>query len=91
MEIVKKRIVFLDVLKAIAIFLVVWGHSMQNFTTDKLYWEYDACIQVIYSFHMPLFMMISGFFSASLLKRVLVFNASFLFVGAYGQTIREKV
>lgn len=80
MEIVKKRIVFLDVLKAIAIFLVVWGHSMQNLTTDKSYWEYDACIQVIYSFHMPLFMMISGFFSTSLLKRGLwdVIKKSFI-------------
>ena len=30
MEILKKRIAFLDVLKAFAIFLVVWGHSLQN-------------------------------------------------------------
>lgn len=71
MEILKKRIAFLDVLKAFAIFLVVWGHSLQNLTADRSYWEYDACVQVIYSFHMPLFMMISGFFSVSLLKREL--------------------
>lgn len=39
MEILKKRIAFLDVLKAFAIFLVVWGHSLQNLTADRSYWE----------------------------------------------------
>lgn len=49
----KKRLVFVDVAKAIAIFLVVLGHVVSSNTTTKL---------VLYSFHMPLFFILSGFF-----------------------------
>lgn len=55
----KSRIVYIDFLKAFAIFLVIWGHIIGS-------WGY-ACINVfthdfIYSFHMPLFAIISGYF-----------------------------
>ena len=57
------RIVELDNLKAFAIFCVVLGHTIQHFdrtgTMDEVY-------SVIYSFHMPLFMTISGFFISKL-------------------------
>lgn len=56
-----ERIISLDVLKCFAIFLVCWAHSIQHLTTadciDNLLYRW------IYSFHMPLFMMVSGFFS----------------------------
>jgi len=46
---------FIDVLKAFAIFLVVYGHLFLSTFTHR--W--------IYSFHMPLFIMISGFLLSS--------------------------
>jgi acyltransferase len=42
------RIDYLDLLKGVGIFLVVWGHTM----TPRSVW--------IYSFHMPLFFFLSG-------------------------------
>lgn len=57
----KKRIVYLDVLKCIAIYLVVWGHCIQ-FMSPVTYIN-DSMTRFLYSFHMPLFMMISGFFA----------------------------
>lgn len=57
------RIAYLDNLKAFTIFCVVMGHSIQCFdNAGVLGWLYGA----IYSFHMPLFMMISGFFLSRL-------------------------
>ena len=52
-----------DAIKALAIGLVVLGHSIQ-YLSGVDYWN-DGLFQFIYSFHMPLFFMISGFFFAS--------------------------
>jgi len=49
----KKRLDYLDVAKGIAIFLVVMGHAALAF--DAPYWRV-----AIYSFHMPLFFLVSG-------------------------------
>lgn len=61
----------MDYIKGISIFLVVWGHIVQHF-----YGGFDGdfygniVYKVIYTFHMPLFMFISGyFFKPSLDKR----------------------
>lgn len=53
------RIEWIDSLKGFAIFLVVMGHLIQ------MRWWPDGEIikEYIYSFHMPLFMLISGFFA----------------------------
>lgn len=64
-----KRILYWDVSKAIAIFLVVWGHCLQNLTTESNYWLYDGVSQCIISFHMPAFMLISGYFAYSSLAK----------------------
>ncbi len=61
----KKRDVSLDIAKGILIFLVVWGHSIQ-FGFGYAYGESYGCFKdwmfrFIYSFHMPLFMAISGY------------------------------
>lgn len=60
-----KRNEYLDVLKGIAIILVVVGHSVQygsgrSFNDLGLHFS-DPVFKIIYSFHMPLFMVISGF------------------------------
>ena len=49
----KQRIVWLDQLKAISMYLVVLGHSIIKFKEEFIF-------KFIYSFHMPLFFMISG-------------------------------
>lgn len=52
-----------DILKFFAIFLVLWGHSIQYLTSGEFV---DKPVYIfIYSFHMPLFMMISGYFASS--------------------------
>lgn len=52
-ENVAKRIDWLDVLKCIAMYIVLVGHVSKDNTPDTLRYY-------IYSFHMPLFFMISG-------------------------------
>lgn len=63
----KQRIVYLDILKALAIFLVVWGHAIMSLSKTDCH--ESQVWQFIYSFHMPLFMTMVGFFSAGSLKR----------------------
>lgn len=59
------RILWIDILKFTAIILVIWGHIIQYGYEDYLD---NSVHQIIYSFHMPLFMMLSGFFGYSVLK-----------------------
>ena len=57
-----KRILWIDILKLFTIYLVLWGHAIQHFQPD---YEQSYILQTIYSFHMPLFMMLSGYFASS--------------------------
>lgn len=61
----KRNIVF-DAIKAFAIWLVVVGHSIQ-YVSGLDYWN-NAVFQIIYSFHMPLFFVVSGFFFVSSIR-----------------------
>ena len=63
MESNQKRIPLWDILKLFLIFLVIWGHCIKGFSTSNS--EEFTVYRIIYSFHMPLFMMISGYFSVS--------------------------
>lgn len=62
----KQRDKTLDAIKLFAIFLVLWGHAIQYFLSSKYYDE--PVYRFIYSFHMPLFMMLVGYFSTNLIK-----------------------
>lgn len=62
-----KRIEFIDSLKGFAIFCVLWGHSIQYLNNSSNFFE-NPVFAFIYSFHMPIFFMISGFFFKSSLK-----------------------
>lgn len=60
-----ERSKYLDILKGIAVILVVVGHSIQfgsgqDFLKNALYWN-NSVFSFIYSFHMSLFMLISGY------------------------------
>lgn len=52
------RLEYADIAKALAIFLVVLGHTNWVFIPGRS-WLY---VDVIYAFHMPLFFLLSGFF-----------------------------
>ncbi|MBR2451716.1 MAG: acyltransferase family protein [Rikenellaceae bacterium] len=63
-----KRIIFIDLVKAFAIILVVLGHCIQ-YGSGNVYLRTEAffdniLFKTIYSFHMPLFMLISGYLFA---------------------------
>lgn len=56
--------VFIDISKAICIVLVVIGHFNPPFSPE---W-YVALVNIIYTFHMPLFMLASGYLYAMTFK-----------------------
>lgn len=58
----RRNIVF-DVVKLFAIFMVLWGHSVAYLQEDDC--QGNPVFLAIYSFHMPLFMTVCGFFSES--------------------------
>jgi fucose 4-O-acetylase-like acetyltransferase len=60
-----KRDDFLDLIKGIAISLVILGHCIQygsgtEFLSNQSFF-YNPIFKIIYSFHMPLFMSVSGY------------------------------
>lgn len=56
-----KRITFLDITKCFAIFCVILDHVIQQTFPGDPYHD-SWLFQFIYSFHMPLFMVVSGYF-----------------------------
>ena len=52
------RFEFVDALRGFAIVFVVIGHTLQYGAADP---DENALFRLIYAFHMPLFMFISGF------------------------------
>jgi fucose 4-O-acetylase-like acetyltransferase len=61
----KKRLEWIDVLKGITIYLVIIGHVIQygngkTYLDTESFWD-NYIFQFIYSFHMPLFIFLSGF------------------------------
>lgn len=65
----KERDMNIDALKGIAIILVVVGHCIQ-FIYSPDYYMTNKVYNIIYSFHMPLFMFISGYLSFSEKKSI---------------------
>lgn len=53
----KPREIYIDIAKAICIILVVIGHYKP--VSSPTYWT--TLVDIIYTFHMPLFMFASGF------------------------------
>jgi len=61
-----KRLLQFDLLKVFACLLVIWGHTiMHMYVSDYIA---NPIYRFIYSFHMNLFMMISGLFASSAMK-----------------------
>ena len=57
---VKERSPLFDNMKMVLIILVVFGHALEEISLEHEYGIIRACI---YSFHMPVFIFISGYFS----------------------------
>ena len=58
----KQRIQWIDAARGLAMILVVLGHITQKYYRQDISAEYTYIVyKVIYSFHIPLFMMISGY------------------------------
>ena len=66
MSMMKERILWIDELKGFAIFLVIIGHIL----ISRFLPQFQLFHTVIYSFHMPLFMFLSGIFSYKALEAV---------------------
>lgn len=62
----EKRLEYYDIAKFIAIVTVIYGHCIQHYLDQNPL--QNPVYLLIYSFHMPLFMIISGFFSNNSLK-----------------------
>lgn len=62
----KTRIPYLDFLKFFAIASVLLGHSVEQ-TTGNDFWD-NPIWSFIYTYHMPLFMLLCGYFFGSSLN-----------------------
>ncbi len=59
-----RRLGFVDTVKGIAIICVVLGHIANGYLNSKIVPDtavYQHIYNIVYSFHMPLFFLISGF------------------------------
>ena len=63
-----QRLISFDIAKAICIILVVIGHYVPDYSPQ---W-YVGVHDVIYTFHMPLFMFASGFIYMATKKDILI-------------------
>ena len=52
---------YINILKGLAIFLMLWGHCIQVCIPAGFDFFENPLFKIIYSFHMPLFMLISGY------------------------------
>ena len=61
---------YLNTIKGTAIFLMLWGHCIQYCSANSFDFFLNTAFKTIYSFHMPLFMLISGYlYYFSFIKR----------------------
>lgn len=75
---------FWDAAKGVLIFLVVYGHSIQFIIPEEAgssFWD-SVPFKCIYLFHMPLFMLISGYFAGQSIIR-----KGFSVLGKYGKRL----
>ena len=57
----KKESFYWDLVKGAAIFLMLWGHCIQCCSLGEVIFFEDIAYKTIYTFHMPVFMLISGY------------------------------
>lgn len=57
----KKESFYWDIVKGTAIFLMLWGHCIQYCSPSGSNYFKDIVFKTIYTFHMPVFMLVSGY------------------------------
>ena len=62
-----KRLTYIDVMRGFAIFFIVYGHSIVHSLNSHI------AFNIVYSFHVPLFFVISGLTFSSINKRFFSF------------------
>lgn len=84
-----KHIGYIDIAKCIAIVSVVFGHVLAyDLYGFDIVWDKSSLMQFICTFHVPLFMFLSGLLSVTkikkndLLKRVRTLIIPFLLIGS---------
>lgn len=75
----RKRVVYFDYLKALLVFFVVVGHALDPFVDNV---GAKALFLTIYSFHMPLFIFLSGYFAKWNWKKCVAYFLIYIFVSA---------
>ncbi len=84
MELAAKRDSYFDNVKSVAIFLVVIGHFAEVVLSE---WQvFSSIFLFLYSFHMPLFIFITGYFAKSAINsgnKQRVYKRSFEFFTLY--------
>ena len=77
------RSIYLDIVKGFAIILVVYGHCLPYYSDEYMRGDFfysDELYKIIYSFHMPLFMLVSGYlFYGSIVRHSWTNNLKFRF------------
>ncbi|RST75312.1 acyltransferase family protein [Siminovitchia acidinfaciens] len=63
----RKRDFYFDNAKILLIFLVVFGHFLQSYIHSSLF--ISSLYNFIYTFHMPAFILISGFFAKGIYEK----------------------
>lgn len=74
-ELSAERDILPDILKGFGITLVVLGHCIQASYGEGTAFFDDKLYQFIYSFHMPLFMLISGYYAWNSVHRAVALHA----------------
>lgn len=93
-SILKPRLMYIDIARGIAILFVIIGH-MNQFYRDNLGMPHPKMLAFIYTFHMPLFFIISGIlfseksfretsFSKFLIKKIKSLIVPYLFLDITG-------
>ena len=92
---------YLNIVKGLAIFLMLWGHCIQYCAQGSFDFFENVAFKVIYSFHMPLFMIISGYlfyysFQKFELKQLIIHRSkpllwTIVFCGAFNYAITVSV
>ncbi len=74
----KDRNIFFDNIKGILILLVVFAHFLYDMSSDNSLFE--AIAKVIYIFHMPAFVFVSGYFSKNSFDKQKFFRLLFYYI-----------
>ncbi len=88
----EKKPNFLNLAKGLAVFLMLWGHCIQYCIPNNMDFFENAGFKIIYSFHMPFFMIISGYlfyfsFQKRELKQLLAYKTQGMLHAILGGTI----